>query len=215
MRRYNRIRVSREVSDLSNARVKPFDCGSVHPAGSGAARSRVRNGLARVAELLKCALPQRCALCAAASGRALLCDDCAADLPAIACACPVCALPAGHRAICGECVRSPPPFAEAIAALTYAFPVDRLIQRIKYGGNIALADWAGEALAAAVLAKLAHRDVCDRPQRIVALPLSASRQRAPQELGDSRHAFAHSRMHAARLGTLRRRGAVKWFDACI
>ena len=72
---------------------------------------------------------------------------------------------------------TPPPFAETIAALTYAFPVDRLIQRIKYGGNIALVDWAGAALAAAVRARLTHRDPCLRPQRIVALPLSASRQR--------------------------------------
>jgi ComF family protein len=89
----------------------------------------------------------------------------------------VCALPAIDRAICGECVRAPPPFAETIAALAYAFPVDRLIQRIKYGGNLALVDWAGAALAAAVSAKLAHRDPRGRPERIVALPLSASRQR--------------------------------------
>jgi ComF family protein len=61
--------------------------------------------------------------------------------------------------------------------LIYAFPVDRLIQRIKYGGNLALVDWAGATLAAVVRAKLAHRTPGDRPQQIVALPLSASRQR--------------------------------------
>jgi len=154
----------------------------------------MRKGLARVAELLGCALPQHCALCAAASSRALLCDECAADLPTIACACPLCALPAGHRAICGECVRWPPPFAETIAALTYAFPVDRLIQQIKYGGNVALVDWAGAALATAVRARLAHRDPGLLPQWIVALPLSASRQR---ERGFNQAAEIAARVAAA------------------
>ena len=32
----------------------------------------------------------------------------------------------------------------------YAFPVDRLLQQLKYGGRLALADWAGAALASAV-----------------------------------------------------------------
>jgi len=163
---------------LSNASVEPFDCrGAVRAVGSRSAHSRLRSGVARLAELLRGALPQRCALCVAPSGRALLCAECAADLPAIASACPVCALPAEDPAICGTCVRAPPPFAETIAALAYAFPVDCLIQRIKYGGNLALVDWAGAALAAAVRAKLAMRDPDHRPQRIVALPLSASRQR--------------------------------------
>jgi len=137
----------------------------------------LRKGIARVADALKTALPQRCALCAGPSGRALVCNACAADLPVIASACPVCALPTGHRTICGNCLRSPPPFAETISALTYAFPVDRLIQRIKYGGDVALVDWAGAALAGAVRAKLAQQDPSLRPQWIVALPLSPSRQR--------------------------------------
>ena len=89
----------------------------------------------------------------------------------------MCALPADDHAICGECVRAPLPFAETIAALSYAFPVDRLIQRIKYGGELALVDWAGTALGDAVRARLAQRDPDSCPQHIVALPLSASRQR--------------------------------------
>ena len=70
----------------------------------------------------------------------LVCDACAADLPAVRIACPVCALPAEHHATCGGCAAAPPPFSRTVAALIYAFPVDRLIQRIKYGGNIALVD---------------------------------------------------------------------------
>jgi predicted amidophosphoribosyltransferase len=64
-------------------------------------------GVARVAQLLKGALPQHCALCAAASGRVLLCDGCAADLPVIGSACPVCAFPSAQGALCGECMRTP------------------------------------------------------------------------------------------------------------
>ena len=59
----------------------------------------------------------------------------------------------------------------------YAFPVDRLLQQLKYGGRLALADWAGATLANAVGEALASRCASDRPDRIVALPLAAARQR--------------------------------------
>jgi len=59
----------------------------------------------------------------------------------------------------------------------YAFPVDRLLQRLKYGGRLTLADWAGETLARAVGETLARRAASDRPDRIVALPLATARQR--------------------------------------
>jgi ComF family protein len=92
-------------------------------------------------------------------------------------ACPVCALPAAGNATCGTCLGAPPPYTATVAAFAYAFPVDRLLQRIKYGGRIALAQWAGAALAAAVRASFASRMGRGRPDRIVALPLAAQRQR--------------------------------------
>jgi ComF family protein len=52
-----------------------------------------------------------------------------------------------------------------------------LLQRIKYQGRLALADWAGAALAAAVVADLARRREGERPDRVVALPLAPARQR--------------------------------------
>jgi ComF family protein len=124
--------------------------------------------------LARLALPQRCELCVAPSGGALVCEACEASLPRIDPACPVCALPSVRGEVCGACVRRPPPFVATVAALAYAFPVDRLLQRIKYGGRIALAEWAGAALASAVTASLARRD---RPSRIVPLPLARLRQR--------------------------------------
>ena len=127
--------------------------------------------------MVRSALPQRCALCTAVSGSALLCEACAVELPPITTACPVCALPDERGARCSDCVRTAPPFFSTIAAFVYAFPVDRLIQQIKYGGNIALVDWAAAALATVVRANLAARSPADRPQRIVALPLAPPRQR--------------------------------------
>jgi ComF family protein len=130
--------------------------------------------VARVAQL---GLPQRCELCVASSGRAILCNACVADLPRVGSVCPVCALPTAAGLICGACLAHPPPWSRSTAALVYAFPVDRLLQQLKYGGRLALADWAGETLACAVGETLARRFASDRPDRIVALPLAVARQR--------------------------------------
>jgi ComF family protein len=140
---------------------KAFDCGTWR---------RVRDGA-------RAALPQRCALCVADAGGALLCAKCARALPALAQACPVCAMPAEGSVACGACLAHAPPFAATIAAYTYAFPVDRLLQELKYGGRLALADWAGSALGVVVLRKLAARLPQERPDAIVALPLGRNRQR--------------------------------------
>ena len=131
----------------------------------------------RVCDGVRLALPQQCVLCAADAGSALLCGACAAALPVVAQACPVCALPATGTTSCGACLAHAPPFAATIAAFTYAFPVDRLLQELKYGSRLALADWAGSALAAAVLRTLAARALPDRPDCVVALPLGRARQR--------------------------------------
>ncbi len=130
-----------------------------------------------MADIVRLALPQRCELCVARTEGALLCAACASELPSVAMACPVCALPSTDGAVCGACLSNPPPYAAAVAALVYAFPVDRLLQRIKYGGRIALADWAGATLAAVVGDALAHRCADLRPHWIVALPLAQARQR--------------------------------------
>ena len=119
------------------------------------------------------ALPQRCELCAAASGSDLVCEACARDLPRVGPACPVCALPAADGSMCGHCLAQRPSFDATIAAFAYAFPVDRLIHAFKYQGRLALAEWS----AGALLAERARRE---RPgvDRLVALPLSVERQRA-------------------------------------
>jgi ComF family protein len=106
-----------------------------------------------------------------------LCAACAQSLPRVGAACPVCALPSARDTACGACLAHPPPYAGTVAAFAYAFPVDRLLQRIKYGGRLALAQWAGAALAAAVRDTFASRIGRTRPDCVVALPLAAARQR--------------------------------------
>lgn len=95
-------------------------------------------------------LPQDCLLCSAAAGDALLCAACAADLPQLAAArCPRCAQPGPANETCGRCQKTPPHFDAMRAPHPYAFPVDRMIQQLKYGHQLAIADHFGEQLAAA------------------------------------------------------------------
>jgi ComF family protein len=167
---------------LSNRATETFDCADELPRANefvparraGSQWRTLRGRVMRVAQL---ALPQHCELCVANSGSGLLCAACVADLPRLSACCPVCALPSEDGARCGACLAHPPPWSRTTAALVYAFPVDRLLQQLKYGGRLALADWAGETLASAVRPSFTSRVPSDRPDRIVALPLATARQR--------------------------------------
>ena len=157
---------------MSNQVTETFDCSDAEMPDRVHRSMRVR--FMRCARL---ALPQHCELCAAYSGERLVCGACSADLPRLRAACPVCALPSVASDVCGRCIAAPPPWSRATAAFAYAFPVDRLLQQLKYAGRLALADWAGTALASAVRASFALRPESPRPERVVALPLSNARQR--------------------------------------
>lgn len=98
--------------------------------------------------LLDALLPQDCLLCLAPAGGDLLCAACAAGLPQLPPArCPRCAQPAAGDAVCGRCQRQPPHFDALLALHPYAFPIDGLIQRLKYGSELAVAAHFGAALA--------------------------------------------------------------------
>lgn len=122
-------------------------------------------------------LPQRCVLCASQAGDALLCAACVAALPTIEEACPRCALPSPCAALCGACLAQSPPFAATLAAYAYAFPVDRLLQAFKYGGQLPLAEWAAGALAGRVGGECALRRWPAGRPLLVPLPLAPARQR--------------------------------------
>jgi ComF family protein len=164
---------------LSNRLRSAFDCAarSTRSGARDTARSAWSLLAGGTARIVRRALPQACALCAAPAGDALVCAACAATLPRVQSPCPVCALPTAEAAVCGGCLRKPPAFAATLAAFIYAFPVDRLLQQLKYGGRLAYADWAAEALAATADAALRARSAAAAPECVVALPLSATRQR--------------------------------------
>lgn len=118
-------------------------------------------------------LPPRCLVCEApGAGDRDLCADCLLALPWNGPACPRCGLPlaaagpcdgspplpgmtASARgplpstlgrqagAACGRCLRRPPPLDATVAALAYRFPIDRLLPRFKFHGDLA----AGRLLA--------------------------------------------------------------------
>jgi ComF family protein len=119
------------------------------------------------------ALPQRCELCATASGAELICSGCFASLPRLGPTCPVCALPSSSGEVCGHCLAHAPPFEATVAAFVYAFPVDRLLHAFKYHGRLALAEWG----AGAILEEHARHRGAHRPDRLIAVPLAPERQR--------------------------------------
>jgi ComF family protein len=87
-----------------------------------------------------------------------------------------CTLCAGRSAglVCAACEAALPrwtPCDDGVAAFAYRFPVDRLVQRFKSGGDLAIGRWLGERLAKAVRAEA-------RPDLLVAPPLSRQRLRA-------------------------------------
>ena len=113
-------------------------------------------------------LPQDCCLCAAPAGDSLLCVSCAASLPRLTAErCPICALPTPGANICGACLKQAPHFDATQAVFRYEFPVDRLIQSLKYVHRLASADFLGRALAAL--------SIPFRPDLILPVPLAPAR----------------------------------------
>lgn len=141
-------------------------------------------------------LGQDCLLCGAASGGALVCDGCDADLPWLGAACPQCAGPSSGAAVCGACLASPPDFDATIAVWRYEFPVDRLVRALKYGKRLALAELFGEALARQVGGR--------RIDAVVPMPL------APRRLAE--RGFNQA-LEIARW--LTSRGATRLAPACV
>ena len=122
----------------------------------------LRQGVAAV-------LPQECLLCRADAGDKVLCPACAAALPRLPTACcPLCALPTPDGNTCGACLRQPPHFDATLALFRYEFPLDRLVQALKYAHRLAAADFLGRELA-----RLAPP--VPLPDLVLPVPLAAQR----------------------------------------
>jgi ComF family protein len=112
---------------------------------------------------------QPCLLCGANTHDGLCCAACDADLPRLTeDHCPICALPTLAGSVCGKCLKQPPPFDHTVAAFSYNFPLDKLIQALKYRERLILVNFLADALT---------RRITTRPDCIVALPLHPTRLR--------------------------------------
>ena len=114
---------------------------------------------------------KNCLLCGTKSGDDF-CKACRNSLPCLTHdRCVVCALPVKGSQICGACLANPPAFGRSVAALEYTFPVDALLQRLKYGANLAMARVLADLL-------FSHIDnAVDLPDFIVPMPLHPGRLR--------------------------------------
>ena len=112
---------------------------------------------------------QPCVLCGAFSNDGVWCRSCDADLPRLGNAhCPVCGLPSHNSEICGQCLKYTPSFDATLSTFAYAFPIDKLVQAIKFSGRLALVNQLADALALCIV---------NRPDFIVSMPLHPIRLR--------------------------------------
>jgi len=113
---------------------------------------------------------QDCALCLAPSRERLVCAACEAALEGAASACERCASPVLRGGRCDACRGRRLAFDAALARFDYRFPVDRLVLRFKYAGDLAVGRWLSERLAERAASM-------PRPDVLVAPPLARTRLR--------------------------------------
>ena len=124
---------------------------------------------ARPGPVFDAAIGQDCVLCGAA-GHELVCMACEASLDRVRIACPRCAMPLVHAGVCGRCHAQRPVFDETLATFRYEFPLDRLVRRFKFAGDLAIGRWLAERLVETVA-------TATRPQLVVAPPSAPERLR--------------------------------------
>jgi ComF family protein len=92
-------------------------------------------------------LPRHCVLCGQRPDAGFLCVPCLSELPWSGPACPRCGIETPAGQCCGRCLRRPPAFDATVAAFRYGPPLDRLIQGLKYAGDLSVARALGSAMA--------------------------------------------------------------------
>jgi len=113
--------------------------------------NKMRQSLNNCLNFVQRIWPRTCVLCGAGIASGSACPGCRADLPWLPEAhCPQCAKPTPAARTCGDCLAHPPRFDRVQAAFAYAFPVDAVIQRYKYAGQLALGSLLAGSLAECV-----------------------------------------------------------------
>ncbi|UXI68166.1 ComF family protein [Tahibacter amnicola] len=116
-------------------------------------------------------LPSRCVLCGDRGAPSQdLCTGCRRDFTPNHRACTRCAIPLeSGNGVCGPCLKRPPPYDAAWAPFVYAAPLDQLLTRFKFSGDLACGRVLAETMAAVPPG--------DRPEALVPVPLHRQRLR--------------------------------------
>lgn len=121
--------------------------------------------------------PGVCVLCLSASGRTRdLCSACERDFVGNPVRCRVCSLPLFRTSsdpVCGGCLRTRSLVDSSFVPFKYEYPLNRLVQRLKYGKDLSIARVLGEVFAD-------HYQAIEQvkpPAAIVPVPLGARRYR--------------------------------------
>jgi len=72
--------------------------------------------------------------------------------------------------VCGQCLAHPPAFSRTLAVFSYTFPLDKLVQAMKYGKQLALA----HAFAKKLLQRIDRKNL---PDCLIAMPLHPAKLR--------------------------------------
>jgi len=114
----------------------------------------------------------RCFLCSGPSGgHETICRSCLSDLAYNAGACPACAKPNTESRLCADCLSRPQTCIDKTWALfRYHYPVNRLIQHMKFKQGLDIANHMGE-----MLSELFLKDYVALPECLIPVPLHSSR----------------------------------------
>ncbi len=114
---------------------------------------------------------QRMCLLCGVSNEKDVCHACFKDLPQLPTnRCPICLLPVTTSQECGVCLTTKPAFTRALAAFQYSFPIDALIQSLKYQTNLAIVPILADLLIDQI-------EITKLPDFIVPMPLHPKRLR--------------------------------------
>jgi ComF family protein len=133
--------------------------------------------------LLQTLTHKQCVLCLTQSNK-YLCDACFHSLPRLPREhCPSCLLPITPARVCGTCLRKPPAWTQAKAALRYTYPIDAMIQALKYRPDLTLAP----VMADLLLTELWHESLPDYVIPVPIHPIRLQERGFNQALEISRH----------------------------
>lgn len=106
------------------------------------------NQLLNLDNLSNAIFRQNCLLCASPQANIhALCRACLNELPLHpSSSCPQCGL-ASDGSLCGSCISSPPDFDAMQAVFLYAYPIDAMMQRYKYGSMLNISQIFGQLLS--------------------------------------------------------------------